>query len=226
MEQTGCGMGRLKTQIVEIDVNDLIPADWNYKVEGTEEDVIKLANSIKEDSSAGVPAVREIKVDGVDKFEVIDGNHRLTAIKKLGWEKVPCENFGVISKAKAIIIARRRNHKWFEDDSLKYAELFVDVVLPEYDFDTLDNFMPETRVELEGYEKLLNFDWAQYEANEDDNLSEKNLKHISINVPEETFNLWLKWNERCNIILGYRFEAKCFELAVVEAMNIPEESLK
>ena len=64
-------------------------------------------NSIEEDKSVGVLAVREI--DG--KFEVIDGNHRLEALIRMKWKKVPCENFGQITKAKAITIARRRNHK-------------------------------------------------------------------------------------------------------------------
>ena len=113
------------TQLVEMNESDLVKADWNYKTDGTEEQIEKLMASIGVDKSVGVLAVREKG----KKFEVIDGNHRLEAIKRLGWKKVPCENFGDISKAKAITIARRRNHKWFEDDVLAYAKLFKEDVL-------------------------------------------------------------------------------------------------
>tara|TARA_R100000458_G_scaffold11194_2_gene8944 strand:+ start:3844 stop:4371 length:528 start_codon:yes stop_codon:yes gene_type:complete len=151
-----------KTQLVEMDIEDLIPADWNYKSDGTPEQIEKLCNSIKEDDSAGVVAVREL--DG--KFEVIDGNHRLQALKQLKWKKIPCENFGSISKGKAVTIARRRNHKWFEDDLLAYAELFKEEVLQEYDIDQLETFMPETKDEMLNLENILEFDWDQYNLDE------------------------------------------------------------
>jgi len=153
-----------KTQLVEMDIGDLIPADWNYKSDGTPEQIEKLCNSIKEDDSAGVVAVRELG----DKFEVIDGNHRLQAVQLLKWKKVPCENFGSITKAKAVTIARRRNHKWFEDDLIAYAELFKNEVLEEFTIDQLETFMPDSRQEMEGLEKLLDFDWDQYKLDESD----------------------------------------------------------
>jgi len=131
----------IKTQLAEIDTKDLIKAEWNYKTDGTQEQIDKLINSIKEDSSVGVVAIRELG----DKFEVIDGNHRLEALIQMKWKKVPCENFGDISKAKAITIARRRNHKWFDDDIIAYDEIFKDELLYEYTIDELESFMPYTK---------------------------------------------------------------------------------
>ena len=144
--------------MVEIDVKDLIPAEWNYKTDGTDEQITKLCNSINEDSSAGVVAVREVG----DKFEVIDGNHRLKALKKLKWKTAPCENFGDITKAKAITIARRRNHQWFEDNILAYADIFSKDVLKEYSLKELEKFMPESLEQLENIAGLLDFDWGQF----------------------------------------------------------------
>lgn len=178
----------IETQIVELDIDDLIKADWNYKTDGTSEQIEKFVRSIEHDKSAGVPAVREI--DG--KFEVIDGNHRLDALLKLGWKKVPCENFGEISKAQAIIIARRRNHKWFEDDVLKLAELFRDDVIPEFDLDKLAEFMPETREEMEDWVKLLDYDWDSLGSRETDDVDDDIKYEIRINVEKEVFD---KWNE-------------------------------
>ena len=205
----------IETQIVQINTDDLIKADWNYKTDGTDEQITKLMNSIKEDKSIGVLAVREIDND---KFEVIDGNHRLEAIIRLGWGKIPCENFGSITKAKAIIIARRRNHKWFEDDILSYAELFTNDVLSEYSIEELEKFMPETKKELEDLEKLVDFDWSDFDG--EFKYDEENLKTIKVVVPDETYNMWLAWKEKIKDVDGYETDSKAFEYAIVEANNL------
>jgi hypothetical protein len=202
------------TQLAEIDIKDLIKADWNYKTDGSEEQIEKLMNSIKQDKSVGVLAVRE--VDG--KFEVIDGNHRLEAIIRMKWKKVPCENFGDISKGKAITIARRRNHKWFEDDINSYAKIFKDDVMSEFSLDELEKFMPDTLEDMENLLEIDNFDWD--EAEETPSFDEdENLKSIKIVVPEETYNMWLKWKERVKDIGDYETDGKAFEYAIIEALN-------
>lgn len=206
-----------KTQLVEINIKSLFPAKWNYKTDGTSEQIEKLCNSIKEDKSAGVIAVREMN----GGFEVIDGNHRLKAVKKLRWKVVPCENFGEISKAKAITIARRRNHKWFEDDVLAYAEIFKDDVLEEFTIDQLEGFMPESKEELNDISKLLEFDWSQYDDNHE---YSDDIKTVSIKINDDVYSSWLRWREQCKAILEYDSDARCFELAIIEALNTPMES--
>ena len=202
------------TQLVQIGIKDLIKADWNYKTDGTEDQIQKLMNSIKIDKSVGVLAVRENR----DKFEVIDGNHRFEAIKRLGWKEVPCENFGEISKAKAIIIARRRNHKWFEDDVMAYAELFKKDVLKEFKIEELVDFMPDTKEEMENFEKLLDFNWDDYKEGIDLNEME-DLKTINLKVPENVYNMWIEWKEKIKNLNGYQTDTKAFEFAIVEANN-------
>ena len=203
----------IKTQLVEMDKKDLVKADWNYKTDGTDEQIEKLMNSIREDNSVGVLAVREVK----KKFEVIDGNHRLEAIIRLGWKKVPCENFGKITKAKAITIARRRNHKWFEDDIMAYAQLFKEDVLTEYSIDELEKFMPDTKEEMEKLDKLLDYEWEDLEG--DFTYDEDELKTIKIVVPEDTFEMWLRWKEKVKEIGDYETDGKAFEYAIAEALN-------
>ena len=157
-------MEEYKTQLVWLETKNLRPAEWNYKVEVSEEQREKFRNSIEVDGSAGVLAVRELEQDGEPVFEVIDGNHRLEELEKMGLTKIPCENFGEISIAKAVTIARRRNYEWFERDDVRYAEIFRDLVLPEYSIDDLDKFMPDTREQLESVEKFLDFDWDNFSA--------------------------------------------------------------
>lgn len=213
-----------KTKLALIPFSRLSKAPWNYKSEGTPEQIAKLAESIKEDSSAGVLAVREI---GKDKYEVIDGNHRLDAIEQVGWKQVPCENFGKISKARAVLVARRRNYQWFEDDKLKLASLIKDEVLKEFSMEELERFMPETKDELESLVKLLDFDWTKFktDGSSSDETDEDHSKLV-LRLNADTMAKWLEWKERCRKLLGYDVNEKCFEFAVAEALNIPEESLR
>lgn len=219
MEKKRNNMG-MKNQLAEINIDDLIKAEWNYKSDGTEEQIEKLCNSIKKDSSVGVLAVRELD----NKFEVIDGNHRLEAVKRLKWQKVPCENFGQITKAKAITVARRRNNQWFSDDAVKYAEIFKNVVLSEYSIDELTQFMPESKQELENISKLTDFDWSEYDKQ---GVYESNdAKTINLTINEDSYKMWQQWKEKCKNILGYESENLCFEYAIIEALNIPDDTIK
>ena len=139
------------TVIIELPVAQLVKADWNYKTDASPEQIEKLAASIRWDESAGVLAVREL---GKNKYEVIDGNHRLEAVRVLKWETVPCENFGEISLARAVVVARRRNYQWFEDNILSLSKLMTDIVFPEIPIADLVTFMPDTAESLEALGKL------------------------------------------------------------------------
>jgi len=59
-------------KVETMNIDNLVKAEWNYKTDGTEEQINKLIKSIKYDDSAGILAVRKLN----DKYEVIDGNHR------------------------------------------------------------------------------------------------------------------------------------------------------
>jgi hypothetical protein len=208
-----------KTQLANIDIKDLHKADWNYKTDGTDEQIEKLINSINQDKSVGVLAVRETE----DGFEVIDGNHRLEAVSRMKWEEVPCENFGLITKATAITIARRRNHQWFEDDLLSYSDIFKNDVLQEYSLDDLEKFMPDTKAEMMSIAELTDFDWDQFERNDD--LDDDPLKTIKLIVNDDIYQLWKDWLAKCQDMLGYDNPSSCFELAIIEALNTPIESV-
>ena len=200
-----------RTQLANIDIKDLHKAEWNYKTDGTEEQIEKLINSINQDKSVGVLAVRETE----DGFEVIDGNHRFEAVTRMGWEEVPCENFGSITKATAITIARRRNHKWFEDDILAYAEIFNESVLAEYDIGELEKFMPDTKEEMESLSKMLDFDWDEFQETELD----EEWKTLSIKLPDSVWQLWNEWKAKAKGITNSDSVVMALEYAIAEALN-------
>lgn len=170
-------MAKVKTKpkVQAVSLEQLIKADWNYKTDGTQEEIEKLAKSIDHDKSAGVLAVREVETDEGPMLEVMDGNHRLDAIKHLGWPKVVVENFGPITKAQAVTVARRRNHSWFDDDLFKLGKLYNEEVLKEFSIDELKEFMPESELELEGLINMGNFDWEPPELKIRDEKDEDDL---------------------------------------------------
>lgn len=208
-------------EVITLSLDQLVKAEWNYKTDGTEEQIQKLMNAIVEAGSCGVLMVRELS----GKHEVMDGNHRLEALRRLNWTEVQCENFGKISKAKAVVLTRQRNQNWFDDDKIKLAKLLVDDVLTEYSKIELADILPETLESLDTLELLAISDWQTIEEKPKDELGEPGeiTKKVIVEVPEETFNLWLKWKERLKDLTEIDSDARAFEYAIIEAMNSPEE---
>lgn len=200
------------TEIIEIPISKLVAAEWNYKQEGERERIDKLKSSIQFDKSLGVPAVRVLG----DKFEVIDGNHRLTAAIELGEESITCENFGQISKARAITIAKRRNHKWFDDDVLKLGSLFETEVTKEFTIDELETFMPDSRTELESFLNLGRADWSSPDLKEQE---EKKSNTITITMTDDVLLIWKQLKSRLHELNGPSSDADVFEYAVSNTLN-------
>lgn len=175
-------------------------ADWNYKFDGTREDIERLARSIQRDRSAGVIAVREVPApegledDGEKWFEAIDGNHRLDAIDIVGWEVVTSENFGPIPLSEAVLISKRRNAQWFVDDNVQLSRLMKHEVLPEVSLDEMVEFMPETKRELEGLIALA--DTFVFEDNETEVVGEEKdprdwFVTTKMSLPKEAFDVFM-----------------------------------
>ena len=200
-------------KVETMNIDNLVKAGWNYKTDGTEEQINKLIKSIKYDDSAGVIAVRKLN----DKYEVIDGNHRLEALQRIGWQQIQVENFGDISKAKAIIIARRRNHVWFDDDLKAFSDLIKNDVLPEIDTDTLKDILPDTPDEIDNLVNFGNFDWEEpIEKEPKDNDGKKT---IVVKVDESVYQMWQDWVKWCAEQTDYKSEPDAFEYLISEAKN-------
>ena len=200
-------------KVETMNIDNLVKAEWNYKTNGTEEQINKLIKSIKYDDSAGILAVRKLN----DKYEVIDGNHRLEALQRIGWQQIQVENFGDISKAKAIIIARRRNHVWFDDDLKAFSDLIKNDVLPEIDTDTLKDILPDTPDEIDNLVNFGNFDWEEpIEKEPKDNDGKKT---IVVKVDESVYQMWQDWVKWCAEQTDYKSEPDAFEYLIIEAKN-------
>jgi hypothetical protein len=192
------------TEILHVQPRQLKPADWNYKVPGTKERRDKLRRSIEHDRSAGVLAVREIPAeeggplftagDNLPIYEAVDGNHRLEQVLAMGWQVVPVENFGPISKAEAILIARRRNSNWFDDDVVALAELLANDVVKDgqYQVSELAQFMPESEEELRATLDLVQaHQWKDAEQDETKPKPESDgFRKVSGKISDSAFIVW------------------------------------
>ncbi len=180
-----------RSTLVELATSKIVKADWNYKEDGTPEQIKKLRASIDRDQSAGVIPVRELG-DGI--FEAIDGNHRFDAIMlEPAWDTVFVENFGKITMAEAITIANRRNYQWFQDDTLKLSALFKNTVLPEMKAVELAEFMPQTEEAINEIAKLTDFDWDALPDKSGGNRGEKAQK-LTIEMSDKMLEVWNTWS--------------------------------
>lgn len=184
-----------KTKVETVPIIRLVPAAWNYKFEISPEDRAKLVASIKEDGSAGVLGVREIKGG---KLEVIDGNHRLEVLIELNAADVRVENFGPITKAQAVIIARKRNAQYAKADPAKWGVLLKEVVAVEASLAAAAAVLPDTEEELQATIRMLEYDWSKEDGDgkPDEKKGPKSYNNavdfvaLSIQLPRPLFNRW------------------------------------
>jgi hypothetical protein len=218
----------------EIDISRLLNADWNYKVEDSERSA-KLRANIERNGQLENIIVRELPTG---LYEVVNGNHRLDVMREIGLNSAFCYNLGVITLQAAQRIAVETNETKFDSDTLKLAELLKSIQ-GEFDMADLETTMPYSIEELENFENILNYDFTEPGATSSNpgellpdgkgspaEQKDGGLVEFRILIPAETSVVWDKWVDRCREILGYDTPGKCFEFAIIEAMNIPIESIQ
>jgi ParB family chromosome partitioning protein len=142
-------------------IEKLVKADWNYK--GEDEELQRtLEENIKRNGQIENIVVRELPTGF---YEVVNGNHRLTAFSALGLKEVMVFDLGPISDSKARRIAVETNETKFKNDPFKLAEVIKEMT-EEFNLEDLQVTMPFSASELESFTKLQNFDFDQYNSAE------------------------------------------------------------
>ena len=153
------------TKWVEVEVKKLIPALWNYKTDD-EDQAAKLLENIRRNGQVENILVRDV---GRGKYEVVNGNHRLTVFEKLKFKKVVCFNLGKISDSQAKRIAIETNETRFESDTIKLAQTFKDILGDDgFQLEELEKTMPYDAETLTGFTEMLDFNWSQFDKPEDE----------------------------------------------------------
>lgn len=148
-----------KIGYLDIPINKLVKADWNYKL-NDDELHNKLLENFKRNGQIENIIVRELDTGF---FEIINGNHRLGVMKELNMKKVHCFNFGKISLTQAQRIAIEVNETRFRNDEFALGRLFKEIQ-EEYDMDDLLKTLPFSDKEISDYMSIL--DLPEYEVTE------------------------------------------------------------
>tara|TARA_R100001443_G_scaffold3945_1_gene11909 strand:- start:27441 stop:28097 length:657 start_codon:yes stop_codon:yes gene_type:complete len=217
------GKKRNKMGYIEISLDKLVKADWNYKTEDKDKQE-KLKENIKRNGQIENIIIRELDTGF---YEVVNGNHRLSVLKDLNIEKAYSYNLGKITQAQAIRIAIETNETKFDTDSIALAER-VKELTKEFDLKDLINTLPYSEIEIDNFSKLTDFDWEQYETDDlSDTFSDTEFdKTINVKVSNETYKRWLELKDRLKGIIGYENDSKVMEFAIIETLNIPLKSLE
>mgnify|MGYP003658836459 CR=1 FL=1 len=203
-------------------IKKLVKADWNYKEEEDNKSK-KLLNNFKRNGQLENILVRLLDTG---YYEVVNGNHRLDVMNTLGYDNVVVMDLGEITQQEAIRKAIETNETKFVSDTIKLAELLGELT-EEFGQEEIVNSLPYNADELNNFANMLNFNWEQFE--EDGSLLDKGDsfdKEIKLKVTEETYNVWIRLKEKLAKLNGYDNESKVFEFAIIEALNIPDESLQ
>lgn len=212
----------MKKGFTDIETSKLIKAEWNYKEED-EKQTAKLIENFKRNGQVENIQIRELE-DG--KYEVVNGNHRLDVMNSIGLKKCHTYNHGKISLAEAQRLAIETNETRFNTNAFKLGELIKDMS-GTFSLDEMAETMPFTSEEMSNMIDVLDFDWNTFEDDEPLDLEKEDKfdNTISFKVSEDTYRNWMELRKRMKELNGYDNESKVFEFAVIEALNIPVESL-
>lgn len=148
--KTNTNSTEYKTGYIDIPIDMLVKANWNYKL-NDDELHNKLLENFKRNGQIENIIVRQLDTGF---FEIINGNHRLDVMKELKMEKAHCFNFGKISLPQAQRIAIETNETRFKNDEYALGQLFKEIN-EEYDMNDILKTVPFS----EDYIKSL-MDWS------------------------------------------------------------------
>lgn len=142
---------------ITLPMEKLAKAPWNYKMD---DPVLleKLMENIKRNGQIENILVRELDTGF---FEVVNGNHRIDALKKLEMKEVVCFNLGPITERQASRIAIETNETRFQTNNASLAGLIKEIA-DEVDLGDLSTTLPFTESEMGEMIQSLDFDWNSF----------------------------------------------------------------
>lgn len=154
-------INKFPTTRKEIDINVIQPNKWNPNLQS---DIMfkKEMESIKKFGFIQPILVRQF-LDGLEQYEIIDGEHRWRACKELGYTKILVDTIGEISENEAKVLTIIMNRLRGEDDILKRAEIMKEISQGQ---SSLLELLPYEDREIQEEMRLLDFDFSQFENNQ------------------------------------------------------------
>ncbi len=167
-------MELLGTRFKKIPLNKLVKADWNYKSEDADLQK-KLENNIARNGQIENIIVRELDDE---KYEVINGNHRIDAFRTLGIDEIIVCDLGKISKAEALAQAIATNETKFRSIEALLYERIAEAA-NEISIDELGSFLPYDSEQIQLQIESLSHDFnAQIDSSDKNSTYEKSPNSI------------------------------------------------
>jgi len=192
-----------KLKIVNID--EVRPNTWNPKDKDTPE-LDKIEKSLDKKGLRQPIVVRENK-----GYEIIDGEQRWTASKRLGAKQILIYNEGLISdkEAQELTIFYQQQVP-FENISL--AGLITKLVseYPEIE-------LPYSSSEIDEFQNVSKFDWSEYEKNNTDESEEKNTN--SITFTDEQYEIVRQAIDKVRKNQEKLSDGRCLELICADYLS-------
>jgi len=179
----------MQTGFVKVNTSSLVKAEWNYKHDNEFLQERLIAN-IKKNGQIENLIVRELEGD---KLEVVNGNHRFSALQTLGIEQCQVYNLGKVDEKTAKRIAIETNESKFESNEIELSELLKEISDTTPIADMLDT-MPFTEVELTGLIDQTNFDWNSLKAKKVQ--AEEKPKPLSIDADDNLKSLFHQYRKQ------------------------------
>jgi len=182
-----------KFKLMEID--RCVKADWNYK-DDNEELTVKLMENIKRNGQVENLLVRSLESGFL---EVVNGNHRYEALKRLGAKNVMVYDLGTITNAEAYRIAVETNETKFTTDQVKLSDLIKDMT-GQFSQDELLATMPYTAEQLANLLAMADFDWDAFNDTKDDSTDVPELDETSLVLKLTPIDAerWERWVQRAH----------------------------
>ena len=195
-------------------LSSLIIAEWNYK-ENNELQKEKLKTNITENGFVQNLVIRKLG----DKFEVVDGNHRLEALMELGFKEVQVCDVGIITDKQAYILSINLNETKFENNEWKLASI-IKGLSDDMDAEELENILPFELGNIESMISTAEVDWENLEINDSSTEEVDGGYHtVMVQITEEVFETWGKWCKAVQEETDSTSKAYAFEYAITKAME-------
>jgi hypothetical protein len=208
----------LRDKYVEIPISKLVEAQWNYKQDDDKKATMlmeKLKANLARNGQIENLIVRTAKADGY--FEVVNGNHRLRALKALGVKTAVCFKLGKITQAHAERIAVETNETKFASDPLKLAQIIRNV-MEEFKPEDVIETMPFTQDEMDNYTKMLDFDWDAL-----DDVAKPDVDEHDPTKPKNEDDEWETVEFRLPVMVAELFQA---QVERIKRLLYPDKTLK
>ncbi len=194
-------------------LSNLILADWNYK-EDDEAMKNKLKAGIKQN---GFLMNLVIRKKG-DKFEVVDGNHRLVALQEIGYKDVQVCDVGEVTQEQAYMISLALNETSFDNNEWLLNTLMKDLS-KEYSVENLEQVLPYSTDTIENMISAADIDFDNLINPAEENKEEiEGFNTITLQLKDGAFETWNKWCRQVENRTGVNSKAAAFEEAIAKAV--------